>query len=93
ALAKMRGCTDDRLIIGWVIGSRYAIVDHRAIPMLGIAPAISRKGPREDAEHRNGPVVDNCIPRPDDPADDQAVVRTATHFCQRRQTIAAIAEI
>ncbi len=50
ALAKMRGCTDDRLIIGWVIGSRYAIVDHRAIPMLGILAGTFARYRRRDAE-------------------------------------------
>ena len=36
AVAKLRGSTDDRLVMGWVIGTRYAVVDHRATPMLGI---------------------------------------------------------
>ena len=36
ALAKMRGSTDGQLTIGWVIGERYAVVDARAIPMVGI---------------------------------------------------------
>ncbi|UCG74280.1 MAG: DUF1838 family protein [Chromatiales bacterium] len=36
ALAKMRGSTDGSLTIGWVMGARYAVVDKKAIPMLGI---------------------------------------------------------
>ena len=39
ALAKMRGATDDRLVIGYVIGARYAVPEHRAIPMMGILAA------------------------------------------------------
>lgn len=39
ALAKMRGATDDRLTIGYVVGMRYAVPDHRAIPMMGILAA------------------------------------------------------
>jgi hypothetical protein len=33
---KLRGSVDDRLCIGWVIGTRYAVVDHEAIPMMGL---------------------------------------------------------
>jgi hypothetical protein len=36
AIAKMRGSTDERLVMGWVIGTRYAVVDHKATPMWGI---------------------------------------------------------
>lgn len=36
ALAKMRGSTNGILTIGWVMGTRYAVVDSKAIPMLGI---------------------------------------------------------
>ena len=39
ALAKMRGSADDRLVIGWVIGTRYAVIDHQATPMYGILAA------------------------------------------------------
>ncbi len=39
AIAKMRASTDDRLVIGWVIGRRYAVVDSIATPMLGILAA------------------------------------------------------
>jgi len=39
AIAKMRGATDDRLVIGFVIGARYAVPEHRAIPMMGILAA------------------------------------------------------
>lgn len=39
ALAKLRGSTDDRLVIGWVIGARYAVIDHKATPMYGILAA------------------------------------------------------
>jgi hypothetical protein len=39
AIAKMRGSTDDRLVMGWVIGTRYAVIDHRAVPMMGILAA------------------------------------------------------
>lgn len=36
---KMRGSVDDRLCIGWVIGTRYAVIDHRAIPLMGLMAA------------------------------------------------------
>ena len=36
ALAKMRGSSNGMLTIGWVKGARYAVVDSKAIPMLGI---------------------------------------------------------
>ena len=39
ALLKMRGATDDRLVISYLIGKRYAVPDHTAIPMLGILAA------------------------------------------------------
>ncbi|MCC5795231.1 MAG: DUF1838 family protein [Chromatiales bacterium] len=39
ALVKMRGATDDRLVISFVIGTRYAVPEHNAIPMLGILAA------------------------------------------------------
>jgi hypothetical protein len=39
AIAKMRGSTDGRLTIGYVIGTRYAVPEHRAIPMMGIMAA------------------------------------------------------
>lgn len=39
AIAKMRGATDGRLVIGYVIGARYAVPEHKAIPMMGILAA------------------------------------------------------
>ena len=39
AIAKLRGATDDRLVIGYVIGARYAVPEHRMIPMMGILAA------------------------------------------------------
>ncbi len=39
ALAKLRGATDDRLVLGYVVGARYALPEHRAIPMMGILAA------------------------------------------------------
>jgi hypothetical protein len=39
AITKMRGSTDDRLVMGWVIGTRYAVVNHKATPMMGILAA------------------------------------------------------
>jgi hypothetical protein len=39
ALAKLRGATDDRLVLGYVVGARYAVPEHRAIPMMGILAA------------------------------------------------------
>jgi len=39
AVMKMRGSLDDRLCIGWVIGTRYAVVEHKAIPMMGLMAA------------------------------------------------------
>lgn len=54
ALAKMRASTDERLCIGWVIGSRYAVVNNRAIPMLGILAATFSQWRRRDAESLQG---------------------------------------
>jgi hypothetical protein len=39
ALAKLRGSTDERLVVGWVIGTRYAVIEHKATPMYGILAA------------------------------------------------------
>ncbi len=39
AIVKMRASADDRLVIGWVIGRRYAVVNSIATPMLGILAA------------------------------------------------------
>ncbi|MEO8223893.1 MAG: DUF1838 family protein [Gammaproteobacteria bacterium] len=39
AVAKMRGATDDRLVIGYVVGARYAVPEHRLVPMMGILAA------------------------------------------------------
>jgi len=39
AVIKMRGSTDDRLCIGWVSGTRYAVIDHQAIPIMGLLAA------------------------------------------------------
>lgn len=39
ALAKLRGATDERLVIGYVVGARYAVPEHKAIPMMGILAA------------------------------------------------------
>ncbi len=50
ALAKMRGSTDERLTIGYVIGTRYAVPDHRAIPMMGILAATFSRYRRVSAE-------------------------------------------
>ncbi len=36
AIAKMRGSTDDRVTMGWVRGTRYAMVDNYATPMWNI---------------------------------------------------------
>ena len=48
AIAKMRGSTDDRLVMGYVIGARYAVVDAVAIPMLGILAATFSRYRRVD---------------------------------------------
>lgn len=39
AVAKLRGATDDRLVIGYVVGTRYAVPEHRLVPMMGILAA------------------------------------------------------
>ena len=39
AITKMRGSTDERLVMGWVTGTRYAVIDHQAIPMMGLLAA------------------------------------------------------
>lgn len=38
-IARMRGATDERLVIGYVIGMRYAVPEHTAVPMMGILGA------------------------------------------------------
>ncbi len=53
AIAKMRGATDDRLVMGWVVGARYAVVDHQAIPMLGILAATFSRYRRVDENSFN----------------------------------------
>ncbi len=50
AIAKMRGSTDGRLSIGFVIGTRYAVPEHNAIPMLGILAATFSQYRRVDAD-------------------------------------------
>lgn len=50
ALAKMRGSTDGSLTIGWVIGERYAVVDNKAIPMVGILAGTFSQYRRRDAD-------------------------------------------
>jgi hypothetical protein len=43
AAVKLRGSLDDRLCMGWVTGTRYAVIDHEAIPMMGfLAGTFSR---------------------------------------------------
>lgn len=39
AIVKLRGAADERLCIGYVIGARYAVPEHKAIPMMGILAA------------------------------------------------------
>jgi hypothetical protein len=39
ALVKLRGATDARLVIGYVIGARYAVPEHRIVPMMGFLAA------------------------------------------------------
>jgi hypothetical protein len=39
AAVKMRASIDERLCIGWVTGTRYAVIDHQAIPMMGLLAA------------------------------------------------------
>ncbi len=51
AIAKMRGSTDGRLSIGFVIGTRYAVPEHNAIPMLGILAATFSQYRRVDADN------------------------------------------
>ncbi len=50
AIARMRGAADDRLVIGWVIGTRYAVIDSRATPMFGILAGTFARYRRLDAE-------------------------------------------
>jgi hypothetical protein len=49
AIAKLRGATDDRLVISYVIGARYAVPEHRLIPMMGILAATFSRWRRLDA--------------------------------------------
>jgi hypothetical protein len=46
----MRGSLDDRLSLGWVIGKRYAVVEHEAIPMMGMVAATLTRYRRASAE-------------------------------------------
>jgi hypothetical protein len=39
AAIKIRGSTDDRLCMGYVMGTRYAVVNHKATPIHGILAA------------------------------------------------------
>jgi len=50
ACVKMRGSLDDRLSLGWVNGKRYAVVDHEAIPMMGMLAATLTRYRRVSAE-------------------------------------------
>lgn len=50
ALAKMRGSSNGILTIGWVMGARYAVVDSKAIPMLGILAGTFSQYRRLDAD-------------------------------------------
>jgi len=50
ALAKIRGSTDGRLTIGYVIGARYAVPEHVAIPMMGILAATFSQYRRVDED-------------------------------------------
>jgi hypothetical protein len=50
ALAKMRGATDERLTIGYVVGMRYAVPEHVPIPMMGILAATFSQYRRLSAE-------------------------------------------
>jgi hypothetical protein len=50
AIAKIRGATDDRLVISYVIGARYAVPQHRIIPMMGILAATFSRWQRLDAD-------------------------------------------
>lgn len=50
AIARMRGATDDRLVISFVIGARYAVPEHRIVPMMGILAATFSRWQRLDAD-------------------------------------------
>jgi len=50
AIAKMRAATDERLTMGYVIGTRYAVPEHKAIPMMGILAATFSQSRRLDAD-------------------------------------------
>ncbi|RMF96617.1 MAG: DUF1838 domain-containing protein [Gammaproteobacteria bacterium] len=50
AIARMRGAADDRLVIGWIIGARYAVIETRATPMFGILAGTFARYRRLDAE-------------------------------------------
>ena len=50
ACMKMRGSVDDRLCMGWVQGTRYAVVEHKAIPMMGLLAATFTQGRKADEE-------------------------------------------
>ena len=50
ALVKLRGATDTRLVIGYVVGARYAVPEHRIIPMMGFLAATFSQYRRLDAD-------------------------------------------
>lgn len=50
ALAKMRGSSNGSLTIGFIIGTRYAVVESRAIPMFGILAGTFSRYRRRDEE-------------------------------------------
>jgi hypothetical protein len=39
AVIKMRGATDGSLALGWIKGTRYAVIDNKATPLFGILAA------------------------------------------------------
>jgi len=50
ALVKLRGATDTRLVIGYVMGARYAVPEHRIVPMMGFLAATFSRYRRLDAD-------------------------------------------
>jgi hypothetical protein len=50
ACVKMRGSLDDRLSLGWVTGKRYVVVEHEAVPMMGMVAATLTRYRRTSAE-------------------------------------------
>ena len=92
ALAKMRGATDERLCIGYVVGARYAVPVHKAIPMMGILAGTFSQY-RRISDDAFDPSVDDrilALSRPDGSPDLAAVARFLARDPRRARLLARL---